>query len=101
MEHNEKQLEELLVKASLEPNQRPVFLEQLLNADIYCIGFTDRPPQQEGERVLEEGSQVRLMHFQDEKGEPYLPFFLSLESLQRGFRKSSHICVYPREVFLR
>ncbi|WP_347455917.1 enhanced serine sensitivity protein SseB C-terminal domain-containing protein [Acinetobacter sp. ANC 7454] len=99
MEHNEKQLEELLVKASLEPNQRPVFLEQLLNADIYCIGFADRPVQQGGERVLEEGSQVRLMHLQDEKGEPYLPFFLSLESLQKGIQEEQSYLRIPARSF--
>lgn len=99
MENNEKQLEELLVKASLEPSFRPLFLDQLLQADIYCIGVTDQPSGHENKQILEEGSQLRLMHFQSEEGEPYLPFFLSLESLQKGIDEQQSYLRIPAKSF--
>lgn len=99
MENNERKLEHLLVKASSEPSQRPEFLEKLLNAEIYCIGFSDKTSPQGSSDVLPEGSQVSLIHFQNEKGETYLPFFLSLESLQKAIQDEQSYLRMPARGF--
>lgn len=99
MENNEKKLEDLLVKASLEPSQRPEFLEKLLSAEIYCIGFSDQTAPQASSDVLPEGSKVSLVHIQNEKGETYLPFFSSLESLQKAIQDEQSYLRIPAKSF--
>ena len=97
MKNNEKELDELLIQACSEPNQRPKFLEALLNADIYCIGTTGN---EKGAQQLTEGSHVQLMHFQDKNGDSYLPFFTALENLQKTIdEEQSYLCLPCKSFF--
>ena len=96
MNNNEKKLEELLMKASVEPHQRPRFLENLLKSNIYCIGKTEGDKK---ESVLLEGSHVELMHFQDGNGVSYIPFFTSLESLQKALQDEQSYLKIPAKSF--
>lgn len=97
MINKEKILEELLIQACASPHQRPKFLEDLLNAQIYCLGKTEGDVIEE---KLVEGSHVELMQFQDENGEAYIPFFTSLEKLQKAIHEEqSYLKISTESLF--
>lgn len=96
MKNKEKKLEELLEVASVEPHQRPKFLEDLLKSHIYCIGKTEGHKEQ---NILYVGSHVELMHFQDEDGTSYIPFFTSLEKLQKTIQEEQSYLKLPAKSF--
>jgi hypothetical protein len=74
-------LEVLLKQAATEPEYRAAFYEALLAGTIYVIGQKDAPA---GAQHLSAGSQVQIEHWEKEDGSQVIPFFSSLEALQRG-----------------
>ena len=59
----EQALEALFTQAAKEPAYRPEFLKQLLDADIYVVGHSNKDadtPKQIQEMTLTEGSQVQI-----------------------------------------
>ncbi|MDQ9009200.1 enhanced serine sensitivity protein SseB C-terminal domain-containing protein [Acinetobacter gerneri] len=83
----EQALEALFTQAAKEPAYRPEFLKQLLDANIYVIGHSNKDtdtPKQIQEMTLTEGSQVQIKSWNKADGSSILPFFTSLKMLQQA-----------------
>jgi hypothetical protein len=82
MDHDESPLERALRLAATDPAARPDFYRQLLEAEVFVIGDAD--PRAEGEWTAQEGESISLQHWCKPDGTVVLPFFSSLEALQRA-----------------
>jgi Ca2+/Na+ antiporter len=96
---NEKEieLERLLVEAATKPEERPAFTKLLLNSTVYVLGTTGEGA---GARVLQTGEKLHLVKWQRDGGEPCIPFFTSLETLQKSIESAqSYLAIPARDLF--
>jgi hypothetical protein len=75
-------LERALRLAATDPAARPDFYRQLLEAEVFVIGDAD--PRPAGAWTAQEGDSISLQHWQKPDGTAVLPFFSSLQALQRA-----------------
>jgi hypothetical protein len=95
----ERRLEDLLEKATKEPAFRPEFYQRLMEADVYVVSG-DEGAKREGTVDMKEGDTVNLVQFPREDGSTALPFFTSLEVLQKSIDyKVNYICLPARILF--
>ena len=100
MTHDTKQentLEKSLRLAVDEPAHRPDFFKTLLNSTIYVLGTAGTG---EGQVNLEAGSNISIAHWQQPDGSAVIPFFSSLQTLQRSIdSEASYIEIPARSLF--
>lgn len=95
----ENKLEEILRLAADEPAYRPQFCEVLLSSQVFLLGATGSPSIG-GEENLEAGSQVQIQHWEKSDGSPVIPFFSSLEVLQKSIdSEESYLAMSARSLF--
>lgn len=95
----ENKLEELLRLAAAEPAHRPQFYEVLLSSQIFVLGTTGAPGT-DGEVNLEAGSKIQIQHWKKADGSPVIPFFSSLEVLQKSINsEESYLALPARSLF--
>jgi hypothetical protein len=75
-------LERALRLAATDPSARPDFYRLLLESDIFVIA--DAAPRGPGEWTAQEGESISLQHWSKPDGTVVLPFFSSIEALQRA-----------------
>lgn len=91
-------LESALVAAAEDPASRPAFFRLLLDSTIYVIGFTDAP-EAVGRVTVAAGSELSIAHRQNADGNPYIPFFTSLEALQQASDPETRYVALPARAF--
>jgi len=74
------ELEAALQQAAEDPVARPDFFNLLLDATIYVIGKTDAGLPA-GEFRISGGDTLSLASFEFDDGQPFIPFFTSLDAL--------------------
>ena len=95
----ENKLEKILRLAANEPAHRPQFCEVLLNSHVFLLGTTGVPGT-DGQVNLEAGSKIQIQHWEKADGSPVIPFFSSLEVLQKSIdREESYLTLPVRSLF--
>jgi len=95
----ENKLEELLRLAADEPAHRPEFCETLLNSNVFLLGATEQV-EAYGHNNLEAGSHIQIQHWQRADGLSVIPFFSSLEVLQKSIdTEQSYLMLPARSLF--
>lgn len=93
----ENTLEKSLRLAADEPAHRPEFFMTLLSSTIYVLGTTGTG---EGQVNLEAGSNISIAHWQKPDGSAVIPFFSSLQTLQKSIdSEESYIEIPARSLF--
>lgn len=90
-------LEEALVRAADEPASRPDFYRILLSSDVFLIGHVDTPG--DGQGTIPAGAKLSVVNFEKPDGTPFIPFFTSLEALQRVLREEARFVAMPSRAF--
>ena len=91
-------LETAMQQAAEDPVARPDFFSALLEARIYVIGDanTDLP---DGEFRISEGDTISMANFEFEDGQPYIPFFTSLDALNEAVSgETPYLSIGTREL---
>lgn len=88
-------LDSALAQAAVDPAARPEFFRILLESEIYLIGTSGA----EGRELLPPGEQFSLMLFKRSDGTTAVPFFSSLEALQRGLEERTGYFVMKARSF--
>jgi len=91
-------LETAMQQAAEDPVARPDFYSALLEARIYVIGDanTDLP---DGEFRIAAGDTLSLANFEFEDGQPYIPFFTSLDALNEAVAgETRYLSIGAREL---
>lgn len=90
-------LAQILIEARTDPGRRPAFYHLLLAAEVYVIG---KAGDQTGEKTLQPGSSVHIHHWQTDDGATVIPFFSSVEMLQKTIqKKESYLALNARDLF--
>jgi len=93
----ENALEKSLRLAADEPAHRPDFLRTLLNSNVYVLGTAGTG---EGKVRLEAGSNISIAHWQKNDDSIVIPFFSSLQTLQRSITsEESYLEIPVRSLF--
>ncbi|MGI1677803.1 MAG: enhanced serine sensitivity protein SseB C-terminal domain-containing protein [Cellvibrionaceae bacterium] len=91
----ENQLERLLRLASTEPAHRPEFCSVLMSSTIYILGNTGTIPDKPGEVELTAGSSINIVNWEKPDGSPVIPFFTSIEVLQKSIDSEQSYLAIP------
>ncbi len=75
-------LERKLMLAADNPASRPEFYKALMASEVFVIGFTDS--EGEGVKTVPAGAKLSIVNWEKNDGTPIIPFFTSLETLQRS-----------------
>jgi hypothetical protein len=78
------QLENKLQFALNDPKNAPDFISELLQAEIYCLGHVledDHHHHHEHGEGCNHETEISIVHWEDESGHSYLPFFTSLDAM--------------------
>lgn len=95
----ERHLEFLLERATTEPAYRPEFYQRLMEADVYVISGEEEK-KRDGNVQMKEGETVNLVQLPREDGSFALPFFTSLEVLQKSIDYPvNYVCLPTRVLF--
>jgi len=95
-ERKETPLDTALRLATNDPGSRPDFYKILLEASVFVIGYSEHP--QAGKRMLDGRESVTIENwFRDDKT-PIIPFFSSLESLQKAITEDVRYLEIPAKV---
>ena len=95
----ESKLEEILRLAADEPAHRPQFCKILLDSQVFLLGTTGDSGI-DGEVNLEAGSSIQIQHWEKADGSPVIPFFSSLEVLQKSIdTEESYLALPVRSLF--
>ena len=97
MQESQNLLEIALARAVSEPADRPQFYRLLLESEIYVIGHSDSAG--EGRSTVPAGAKLSIVHWEKQDGTPAIPFFTSLEALQRSLKEESKFMALPAKVF--
>jgi hypothetical protein len=90
-------LEKCLRLAADEPAHRPEFLRVLLDSTVYVLGTTNAGA---GTVNLEAGSEIEIHHWEQPDGTRVIPFFSSLEILQKSIdTEQSYLALPARSLF--
>lgn len=93
------ELEHALQKAAVDPSARSSFIDILLPANVFVIGQSPIGPMN-GDHVFDQGEDVMIANWEYENGQPFIPFFTSLEALQESITEEvSYISLSAKELF--
>lgn len=90
-------LEIALAKAATEPAFRPDFYRLLLESQIFVLGQT--PIHVEGHITVAAGEKLSIITWKKNDGSPVIPFFASLEALQRSIKEKQSFMALPARAF--
>ena len=90
-------LERKLMLAADNPASRPEFYKALMEADVFVIGSTDSEGQ--GGATIPAGAKLSIVNWEKNDGTPVIPFFTSLEALQRALKEESRYVALPAKNF--
>lgn len=90
-------LERKLQQAADDPASRPEFYKALIKADVFVLGFTDSGGQ--GVSTIPAGAKLSIVNWKKNDGTTFIPFFTSLESLQRALKDESKYVALPAKSF--
>lgn len=90
-------LERALARAVDEPASRPDFCRMLLESKVFTIGHTDASG--DGRGLIPAGAIIALVNFEKSDGTRFVPFFTSLEALQRAVREEVRYLAMPASSF--
>jgi hypothetical protein len=90
-------LERKLMLAADDPACRPAFYRALMNTEVFVIGFTDS--EGEGVTTIPAGAKLAIVSWEKNDGTPIVPFFTSLNALQRALKKESRYVALPAKEF--
>ena len=94
----ENALEVALRLAATEPASRPEFYKTLLEASVYVLGYSDGGA--DGSKTLAAGDKVSIENWQRSDGSPIIPFFSSLDALQRAITQEMRYMALPARTLL-
>jgi len=97
MQGPQNPLETALARAADEPATRPEFYRVLLESEIYIIGHIDAPG--EGLATIPAGAKLSIVNMKKKDGTPFVPFFSSLEALQRTLKEEARFVAMPARSF--
>jgi hypothetical protein len=86
-------LEQKLMLAADDPASRPEFYEALMASEVFVIGHTDSDG--EGATTIPAGSKLSIVNWEKNDGSPIIPFFTSLEALQRALKEEARYVALP------
>ena len=86
-------LEQKLMRAADEPTSRPEFYKALMVSDVFIIGSSDS--EGEGVSTIPAGAKLSIVNWEKNDGTPFIPFFTSLEALQRALQDESKYVALP------
>lgn len=90
-------LERKLKHAADDPASRPEFYKALMDANVFVIGHTDS--EGEGVSTIPAGANLSIVNWEKNDGTPVIPFFTSLESLQRALKEEVKFVALPAKSF--
>lgn len=90
-------LERKLILAADNPASRPDFYTALMASDVFVIGLTDSTG--EGVKTIPAGAKLSIVNWEKNDGTPIIPFFTSLEALQRALKEESNYVALPARSF--
>lgn len=93
----ENALEKALRKAANEPADRPEFYRLLLESTVLVISPSGQGL--ENAVALEAGSTVNIQNWQKPDGSLVIPFFSSLQALERAIERSEDYLILPAREF--
>lgn len=79
-----------LRRAATDPSARPDFYAALMDATVYVIGTAGH-----GGGMLEAGEKVSIMSFTRDDGQPFIPFFTSVDSLRDAITEQTKYLALP------
>ncbi|WP_033575656.1 enhanced serine sensitivity protein SseB [Dickeya chrysanthemi] len=95
----ENNLEKILRRAADEPAHRPEFYRVLMESQVFLLGSTDEAVQN-GKVNLKAGDKIQIQHWEKPDGAPVVPFFSSLDALQRSIQsEESYLALPARTLF--
>ncbi|HGM4638592.1 TPA: enhanced serine sensitivity protein SseB [Serratia marcescens] len=94
---SENELERLLKLAVTEPAHRPAFFRELLDATVLILGDSEQV-QQDGDIALNADTPVNIQHWEKQDGGSIIPFFISLEALQKAVEDEQPFIAMPARV---
>ena len=94
---SENELERLLKLAVTEPAHRPAFFRELLEATVLILGDSEQV-QQDGDITLNADTPVNIQHWEKQDGGSIIPFFTSLEALQKAVEDEQPFIAMPARV---
>lgn len=86
-------LERKLMLAADNPASRPEFYKELMASNVFVIGFSDS--EGEGVETIPAGAKLAIVNWQKDDGTSIIPFFTSLEALQRALKEESKYVAVP------
>ena len=86
-------LEQRLKLATDDPASRPEFYEALMGSEVFVIGQTDSGG--EGATTIPAGAKLSIVNWEKNDGSPIIPFFTSLEALQRALKEEARYVALP------
>ena len=93
MTTEENDLERALRLAANEPASRPDFYRLLVDSEVVVIGNTQR--ESDGVHNLNAGESVAIQNWQRSDGKQVIPFFTSLDALQRAITEPANYLKMP------
>lgn len=94
---SENELERLLKLAVMEPAHRPAFFRELLDATVLILGDSEQV-QQDGDITLNADTPVNIQHWEKQDGGSIIPFFTSLDALQKAVEDEQSFIAMPARV---
>ncbi len=89
-------LEDALQKAASEPAHRPAFFKLLMESTVYVLGDDGNAEQWiAGAQRIDEQQPVNLRHWKKQDGSSTIPFFTSVEALQRAVSDKQPFLAMP------
>lgn len=86
-------LERKLIAAAENPAARPEFYKTLITSNVFVIGFSDSAGEAAG--TIPAGAKLSIVNWKKNDGSPIIPFFTSLEALQRALKEESKYVALP------
>lgn len=93
----ENELERLLKLAVSEPAHRPAFFRELLDATVLILGDSEQV-QQGGDITLNADTPVNIQHWEKQDGGSIIPFFTSVDVLQKAVEDEQPFIAMPARV---
>ncbi|RYM62424.1 endopeptidase IV [Serratia liquefaciens] len=93
----ENELERLLKLAVTEPAHRPAFFRELLDATVLILGDSEQV-QHGGDITLNADTPVNIQHWEKQDGGSIIPFFSSVEALQKAVEDEQPFIAMPARV---
>jgi hypothetical protein len=75
------QLEQQLKSAIENPSQVQAFIKCLMDAEVYCLGHLVEDEHHEHTGNCSHDSEVSIIHWEDTRGNIFVPFFTSLDAM--------------------